>query len=624
MAIGKVVIYCRYSSDNQRQESCEDQEREIRSALGRMGFDLTDAVVIHDNAESGTKTFRDEFARLELMIKSGEVSDLVVDDQSRLTRAENAYSFIKDLVFSGGRFLSTTEGIDTNVTGWELKVKVLELHNSETIRGLKDKVRRGQRGRVLADDSAGDFGYGYESFHKDSDWQEQLARRGPAPKKGIRICEDQAAWVRKIFEWFLAALSLHKIVAKLVAEDAPKNRRAMATGWSVQQVRRILRNEKYIGIWKWMQTTGISNSSGKKKRIPAQSHDTVTRLRPELRIVDQVTWDLAQARIAKLKLKYANPSGKASKKTGAKRPKNPAAVHPRTLLGGAMICARCGAPMWVATSRKIRHYYCSGRRKGVCPATFVVPAEIAEETVVSKLTGLVADWPDWICEVHKLLLRYLEEQVAEKPGIQEKNQRRLAELRKQIGNFNHAIANGGAASTSIMNSLLSAERDAAELEAKLAAMAEIAVCAMAMPDEVWVKAQLQQWSNRLADSETTAVAIREAVASLTAEAVVPPGKKRGYVRLRLRVNGWNLLMAAINTKLPIPLRALLPKSVDGETSPMIELILGGPTAIDRWMPNIVQWRKEGVTWEEISSRTELGVSNLFIAWKRYGDAYKSE
>ncbi len=112
---------------------------------------------IHDVAESGTKTFRPEAERLDEMSKNGEIEILAVDDQARFTRADNAYSMITDLVYREGRFISTGEGIDTDQPGWELRIKVMELHNSTTIRELGRRVRRGQRGRLLAKLTAGDY-----------------------------------------------------------------------------------------------------------------------------------------------------------------------------------------------------------------------------------------------------------------------------------------------------------------------------------------------------------------------------------------------------------------------------------------------------------------------------------
>ena len=133
---GKLVIYARFSTDMQNPKSCADQEREVREALTKIGVDHSQALVIHDEAESGTKTLRDEFARLADMVDRKEIAILAVDDQARFTRADNAFAFITDLVYSGGRFVSTGEGIDTTQQGWELRVKVMELHNSTTVREL--------------------------------------------------------------------------------------------------------------------------------------------------------------------------------------------------------------------------------------------------------------------------------------------------------------------------------------------------------------------------------------------------------------------------------------------------------------------------------------------------------
>jgi len=216
----KVVIYTRYSSDLQSTRSCVDQEREIHGGLAQKGIEHSDAVVIYDEAESGTKTFRNEFVRLKQMVLAGEVAILVVDDQSRLTRADNAFAFITDLVFAGGRFISTSEGMDTDQPGWELRVKVMELHNSATINELGRRVRRGQLGRVLGNLSTGDLPYGYESFFIDPEAAAN-PRRGPKPEKGIRIDDAEARSVRQMFAWFNEGRSISWIARELTKEKAP-------------------------------------------------------------------------------------------------------------------------------------------------------------------------------------------------------------------------------------------------------------------------------------------------------------------------------------------------------------------------------------------------------------------
>src|SRR4029079_11529618 len=151
-----------------------DQERNVRASLARMGIDTSADIVLKDEAQSGAKAEREQFEQLEAMVVRGEVQILAVDDQARLSRAHNAYAFVQDLVYTGGRFISTTEGIDTNRPGWELQIKVTEIHNSATLRNSREGVRRGQQARVLDDGSAGDFPFGYESYYLDSNWQEQL------------------------------------------------------------------------------------------------------------------------------------------------------------------------------------------------------------------------------------------------------------------------------------------------------------------------------------------------------------------------------------------------------------------------------------------------------------------
>ena len=78
MSNKRVVIYCRYSSDMQRVESCADQERAVRAGLARLGVPCDDAAVLRDEAESGTKSERDGFQQLRGMIRRGQVEVLAV------------------------------------------------------------------------------------------------------------------------------------------------------------------------------------------------------------------------------------------------------------------------------------------------------------------------------------------------------------------------------------------------------------------------------------------------------------------------------------------------------------------------------------------------------------------
>ena len=116
--MGKMdVFFTRFSSDLQRQDSCDDQEREIRDGLAKLGVGYSNPLVFKDQAESGTKCEREAFVELMELVRAGHVRLLAVDDQSRFSRADHAFMLINDVVFHGGRFISTGEGIDTNQEG---------------------------------------------------------------------------------------------------------------------------------------------------------------------------------------------------------------------------------------------------------------------------------------------------------------------------------------------------------------------------------------------------------------------------------------------------------------------------------------------------------------------------
>jgi site-specific DNA recombinase len=97
MLLRKVVIFARYSTDMQNPKSCDDQAREVHQKLREKGINSTNAMVIQEDAESGTRSDRTGFSRIVEMVARGEAFLLAVDDQSRFSRADNAYSFITDL-----------------------------------------------------------------------------------------------------------------------------------------------------------------------------------------------------------------------------------------------------------------------------------------------------------------------------------------------------------------------------------------------------------------------------------------------------------------------------------------------------------------------------------------------
>ena len=95
----RVVICSRYSSDLQRTESCDTQERVVREHLNKIGIDSSKAPVLRDEAMSGLRNDRPGSLDIKRLVDAGQISVLAVYEQSRLSRGYEARKIIQDLQF---------------------------------------------------------------------------------------------------------------------------------------------------------------------------------------------------------------------------------------------------------------------------------------------------------------------------------------------------------------------------------------------------------------------------------------------------------------------------------------------------------------------------------------------
>jgi len=235
------------------------------------------------------------------------------------------------------------------------------------------------------------------------------------------------------------------------------------------------------------------------------------------------------------------------------------------------------------------------------------------------LTGFVLDllreWPEWVGQVYRRTCDLVREAAARVPDERERDRRRAAELGQQIDRLLDLSAAGGGDSPALVNRLLAAEREKAAVDARLTASAGLAAV-VDLPEEGWVSGRLAAWAGTAVDEDGPAL-LRHAVVGLRAEAVIAPGKKRGFPRLRFRLNAWAALTAALGDALPAAVRPFLSLPPESTDTPEFVLDLGQPTKMDAWAPRIAEWRTAGVTWHEIVTRTGMDLNRAFVAWKRY-------
>jgi site-specific DNA recombinase len=343
----RCAVYARYSSDQQREASIEDQLRVCRARAEREGWTVAEAFA--DAAVSGATTLRPGYQALLAAMRGGAIDVVLAESLDRFSRdQEHIAAFHKQAVFAGVRVVTLAEGEVS-----ELHVGLKGTMGALYLKDLADKTRRGLEGRVRQGRGVGRVCYGYRP----------VRRLGPdgEPERGLREPDPaEAAVLRRIFREYAAGRSPRAIARALNAEGVPgpgggpwydrtiRGRAARGEG--------LLRNPLYAGrqVWNRRRTLKdpVSGAPSRRSNDPAEH---VVRPVPELRIVDDALWDRVQARLAA----EAAPAS----------PERPAAAfwerrRPRHLLSGKVACGACGGVFYA----RGRDYLGAARGRGSASA----------------------------------------------------------------------------------------------------------------------------------------------------------------------------------------------------------------------------------------------------------------
>ena len=183
----RAAIYARYSSDNQREASIEDQVEVCRRYADLQGWEVVK--VYPDYALSGASRFRPAFEQMQVDAEARRFDVIIVEALDRLSRKLADVSDLHDrLTFFGIRLHAVATG---EVTG--MHVGMLGTMAQMYLKDLAEKTKRGQLGRALKGKIPGGKAYGYDVLPAGAD--------GAGER---RINAAEAAVVVRIFELFAA------------------------------------------------------------------------------------------------------------------------------------------------------------------------------------------------------------------------------------------------------------------------------------------------------------------------------------------------------------------------------------------------------------------------------------
>lgn len=408
-ALVKGVIYARYSSSGQRDESIEGQLRDCHAFAEKYGVVIVGEYC--DRALTGTSDKRPEFQRMIRDSSKGQFSVVICWKNDRFARSRYDSAVYKyKLKQNGVRLLYAKESIPDGPEGIVLE-SVMEGFAEYYSANLSQNVRRGNYDSALQRQTLGQTVLGL--------------RKGP--DKRFEIDPATAPIVRRIFEEYAAGRSAVDIYTDLNAEGFRTSR---GNPFNKNSLRRILQNEKYAGVYEFAD---IRDEQG----IPP--------------IVDRALFDKVQ------KMVEFHHRAPAAKKTEG-----------GFLLTAKLFCGECGEPMTgdggTGRSGRVYSYYiCNGRRAKRCDKARA-PKEWIEDAVVSALASIVND--DAMIEA--FADRFMEWQAAQRgsavlSGLE-------ARLRKNEAAIKNAMSviDSGFITESLKSHIVELEAERVELEAGIA------------------------------------------------------------------------------------------------------------------------------------------------------------
>lgn len=451
----RCAIYARYSSDNQKETSIEDQIRECKAYIEKQGWTLAEDQVYTDYALSGSDLSRPGYNAMKKAAGRQSFDTVVVDDLSRLGRdAGESIGVYKEFQSYGVLIAAIADGIDTSRPSGKFPLYFKGIMNEMFLDDMKAKVVRGLKGQVLRGYSAGGRVYGYktEPILDPSGENDKFGR----PKRlgcKILVDQDQAEIVLRIFNLRASDLGYRSIAHLLNADGIPGPRADTPSGnkdWSPGTIRTILCNPKYIGTWEYNKSKWLNKRIQGLRRSTNNNPSEIVKFQSEeLRIVSDALFNAVNS--MRRKHNIVNRYGRG-----------------KYLMSGLLRCDNCGGGMVVQNARGYSGYVCrTARNKGpaVCDCSHRISRPELESAFVDELRRVLLTPQMSKSIIQKVNAKIRHALSGNKTAIPELRQQQSL-LRKQLDNLLKMVE-GGDTSESIRNRIKDRESQLKELGARI-------------------------------------------------------------------------------------------------------------------------------------------------------------
>lgn len=341
------VIYARFSSHGQNEQSIESQVRTCKEFADSKGYTVIN--IYSDKAKTGTNDKRPDFQRMMKDAQSGTFGYIIVYMMDRFSRNRRDSIMYKEMLKEkfGIKVVSALEPISDD-EGGEFYEMFLEWNAEKYSKRLSKRVKDGlDTSAANGTFCGGHLMYGYKLVDTD-----KIGRKGIVHK--VAVDEEQAAVVKYIFEQYAAGVPKKEIAAALNKQGY----RIKGNPFTFRTFECWLTNTKYIGEFTF-------GSRICKTVYPA--------------IIDKALFQKVQDKLAEKKFVAG---GEATAKVPY-------------ILTGKLYCGHCGTKMVSdgGTSRngdKYYYYACKKMKTGKCDKKRE-NKDALEKSVVSFVFDFLSD-----------------------------------------------------------------------------------------------------------------------------------------------------------------------------------------------------------------------------------------
>jgi hypothetical protein len=351
----KVLGYSRYSKEEQRQQSTEDQFQFTEGFLGENGGNSSLVERISDEGMSGD--------RVKAGIEQRRWKLILVEDSSRLFRG---IAPCMDLVGRadelGIRVICINDQVDTQNDDWVQRLEEAQRHHGQDNYYTRFRIKRSLEGLWRMGAAIGLLRSGYRRH-----------RQNPDSPKSPKFDEIDPQWVPVIVQAFkmVAQLApwdvikgtrypLAPVCNYLTAAGLPKRSNSKSPVWNERNVVSLIRCELYRGVEFYREEISKKqHTTGKSGPIPNPDPSKILkRDMPHLRMLEDWLWFKANAVIDDRARPGSFPSGQDHPLHGIPR-------DSRSLLSNIFVCGICGNKMY-AEGRNEGGYRCGAAKDGNC------------------------------------------------------------------------------------------------------------------------------------------------------------------------------------------------------------------------------------------------------------------